>query len=188
MPPRPLRLPPVDPAQCDPKVQGLLRAVPQHGDEPLRVFSTLAHHGPLLSAWLPFGAALLTAGLLPARTRELVVLRTAYLCGADYEWGHHVPLGLAAGLTEAEIERVVNGPAAGWDAADRAVLAAVDELHADAVIGDATWAALSAGLDAAALVELVMLVGQYHLVAFVLNSAGTQLEPGYAGLDVRGAG
>lgn len=183
MPARPLRLPPVDPEHCDPAVQTLLGLVPKDVDgEPLRVFSTLAHHGPLLSAWLPFGAALLTSGLLSDRTRELVVLRTAYLCGTDYEWGHHVPLGQLAGLTEQEVEQVVAGPSGAWGDLDRALLTAVDELHLDAVVSDTTWATLSAELSAAELVELVMLVGQYHMVAFVLNSAGVQLEPGHTGI------
>lgn len=180
------RLPPVDPQQCDPKLQRLLDVVPKDAaGEPLRVFSTLAHHGPLLSAWLPFGAALLTAGLLPARTRELIVLRTAFVCGADYEWGHHVPLGLDAGLTEQEVEQVTAGPSSAWPELDRAVLTAVDELHRDAVVSDATWARLSEELGSAELVELVMLVGQYHMVGFVLNSAGVQLEPGYTGIPGR---
>ena len=183
MPARPLRLPPVDPQDCEPGVQKLLGLVPKDASgQPLRVFSTLAHHGPLLSAWLPFGGALLTSGLLSHRTRELVVLRTAYLCGTDYEWGHHVPLGQLAGLSEKEIEQVVAGPSGEWGDLDRALLTAVDELHADAAISDATWTQLSAELGAAELVELVMLVGQYHLVAFVLNSAGVQLEPGYTGI------
>lgn len=183
---RPPRLAPVDPKQCDEKLQRLLDAVPKDADgKPMRVFATLAHHGPLLTAWLPFGAALLTAGLLPARTRELVVLRTAYLCGADYEWGHHVPLGLLAGLTEQEIEQVPAGPSPAWPELDRAVLTAVDELHADAVVSGATWSRLSEELGPAELVELVMLVGQYHMVGFVLNSAGVQLEPGYTGIPGR---
>lgn len=183
---RRLRLPPVDPQQCDPKVQRLLELVPHDtAGRPLRVFSTLAHHGPLLSAWLPFGAALLTSGLLPARTRELIVLRTAFLCGADYEWGHHVPLGLDAGLTAQEVEQVTVGPSPAWGDLDRAVLTAVDELHRDAVVSEPTWSQLSEQLGSAELVELVMLVGQYHMVGFVLNSAGVQLEPGYTGIPDR---
>lgn len=181
----PIRLPPVDPQQCDAQVQRLLELVPRDAaGEPLRVFSTLAHHGPLLKAWLPFGAVLLS-GLLPARTRELVVLRTAYLCGADYEWGHHVPLGLAAGLTEQEVEQVAAGPSPEWGPLDRAVLAAVDELHLNAVVTEQTWSRLSEELRPGELVELLMLVGQYHMVAFVMNSAGVQLEPGYTGIPDR---
>ena len=180
------RLAPVDAQHCDEDVRRLLALVPKdEAGQPLRVFSTLAHHPSLFSAWLPFGAALLTGGLLSARTRELVVLRTAYLCGADYEWGHHVPLGLAAGLTETEIEQIAAGTTDAWEDLDRDVLTAVDELHAESVVSEATWTRLSQQLGAAELLELVMLVGQYHMVAFALNSAGVQLEPGFTGIPGR---
>ena len=180
------RLQPVDPQQCDQDVQRLLELVPKDEQgQPLRVFTTLAHHPSLFGAWLPFGAKLLTGGLLTPRTRELVILRTAYLCGTDYEWGHHVPLGLAAGLTESEIAQIPAGATDQWDDLDRAMLTAVDELHQDAVVNDHTWNRLSQQLGSAELVELVMLVGQYSMVAMVLNSAGVQLEPGFTGIPTR---
>jgi hypothetical protein len=53
-----------------------------------------------------------------------------------------------------------------------------DELHAGARISDATWAGLGRHLNEKQLIELPMLVGQYHLVAFTLNSLGVQPEPG----------
>jgi alkylhydroperoxidase family enzyme len=93
-----------------------------------------------------------------------------------------VRIATAAGLTEPEIARVLAGPdAPGWDAFDATLLRAADELHDDSCISDATWAALAARYDDRQLVELPILVGQYHLVAFMLNSLGVQREPGVAG-------
>ena len=43
---------------------------------------------------------------------------------------------------------------------------------------------LAARYDERQLIELPMLVGHYHLVAFTLNSLGVQLEPGLEGLPV----
>src|ERR1039458_4065366 len=57
------------------------------------------------------------------------------------------------------------GPGADWDAFEAALLRAADELHADSCIGDATWAVLAGHYDDAQLIELIMLVGRYHLVA-----------------------
>jgi alkylhydroperoxidase family enzyme len=59
---------------------------------------------------------------------------------------------------------------------------AADELHADAVLSDATWAALAEGYDTQQLIEVPMVAGQYHLVAFTLNSLGVQREDGVEGL------
>lgn len=115
--------------------------------------------------------------MLPARERELLILRTGYLCRAPYEWGQHVVIGRAAGLTDDEIARVATGPAAdGWSAEEATLLRAADELHADSCIGDATWAALAERWDEQQLIEVCMVVGQYHLVAFALNSIGVEPE------------
>jgi 4-carboxymuconolactone decarboxylase len=59
---------------------------------------------------------------------------------------------------------------------DATLLRAADELHTDARISDPTWKELAGRYDEAQLVELCMLVGQYHTVAFALNSLGVQLE------------
>lgn len=181
------RIPPVRIEDCEPDVQRLLARVPKDADgEPLRVFSTLATHGPLFAAWLPFGGQLLSSGRLAARDRELLVLRTAWLCRAEYEWGHHVPLGLRAGLTDEQIAAVPAGPGDPvWSAADALLLTAVDELHADSRVSEATYAALAERFEPAEVVELLMVIGQYHMVGFVLNSAGTQLEPGFPSFPER---
>src|SRR5437588_5867286 len=79
------------------------------------IFATLVRHPGLFRRWLPFGGKLL-AGKLPGRDRELLILRTAVLCRAEYEWGQHRLIGLKAGISEEEVERVRSGPAAeGWD-------------------------------------------------------------------------
>ena len=72
---------------------------------------------------------------------------------------------------------MADGPAAtGWSADDADLLRAADELHADNRIGDETWGALAAAWDEQQLIEVCMVVGQYHLVAFTLNSLGVEPE------------
>jgi alkylhydroperoxidase family enzyme len=171
--------------------------VPQDGlDEPARellggvaipnataanIFTTLVRHPGLFRRWLPFGGKLL-AGKLPARDRELLILRTAWRCQSEYEWGQHVSIAKSAGVTADEIERVREGAgASGWSTLDATLLRAVDELHDDACLSDDTWAALAGHYDERQMIELPMLIGHYHMVAFTLNSLGVQLEPGVTG-------
>ena len=71
----------------------------------LNIFRTLAHHHGLMKRWLVFGNHVLSKSTLPARERELVILRIGWLCRAGYEWGQHVGIGLDAGLTREEIDR-----------------------------------------------------------------------------------
>jgi alkylhydroperoxidase family enzyme len=150
------------------------------------IFSTLARHEALFRAWLPFGGFLLGGGVLPARERELLILRTGHNCGSGYEWGQHVRIAEGLGMEREEILRVAEGPrAAGWSPADADLLRAADELHEHAKISDATWTRLADSYDERGLIELAMLVGHYHLVAYALNSLEVELDEGLEGLPRR---
>jgi alkylhydroperoxidase family enzyme len=149
------------------------------------IFLTMARHPGLFRRWLPFGGKLLMGGKLPARERELVVLRTARRCGSDYEWGQHVTMGRDAGLTDDEIRAVgrLDHALERWPDAERAVLQATDELLADHRVTDETWEGLAADHDTEQLIELCMLAGHYAMLAGVLNSAGVEREEGVGGFD-----
>jgi alkylhydroperoxidase family enzyme len=184
------RVPTLPESEWSPEVRSVLETPSPAVGERLgdnNIFATLARHPGLFRAWLPYGGFLLTRGELPARERELLILRTGYNCKSAYEWGQHVRIGEAAGLSREEIMRVADGPGAdGWSADDSALLSAADELHAEAKISDATWRLLVERFDQAALIEIAMLVGHYHMVAFALNSLEVELDPGLEGLPGEG--
>ena len=153
------------------------------GDRPslgeLNIFTTLARHPELFKRWMPFAGYLLVGATLPFADRELLILRTGYNCRAPYEWGQHVRIAMSGGIERDVIDRVAAGPdAAGWDERQALLLRAADELHAHARISEATWGGLAGHLEEQQLIELPILVGQYHLVAFALNSLAVQPEPG----------
>jgi alkylhydroperoxidase family enzyme len=173
------RIPPLPAEEWSEEIRSLLSATGRGDGQPLNIFTTLARHPELFQTWLPFGGYLLLSGSLSLRDRELAILRTAYNCRSPYEWGQHVRISLDAGIDRDTIDRVVRGPEAdGWDEREVALLTAADELHTEAAISDSTWAALARHYDERQLIELPVLVGQYHLVAFALNSLGVQPEPG----------
>jgi 4-carboxymuconolactone decarboxylase len=180
------RVGPLSEAEWNDEVRPILEGRPpglgsRLGDN--NIFSTFARHGSLFRAWLPFGGFLLGRGVLPARERELLILRTGHNCGSAYEWGQHVIIASNLGISREEILRVAAGPLAdGWSVADATLLHAADELHEKAKISDATWAALAESYDEAGLLEIAMLVGHYHLVAFALNSLEVELDEGLEGL------
>ncbi|QKG26522.1 carboxymuconolactone decarboxylase family protein [Actinomadura verrucosospora] len=169
------RLAPLPEAEWD----GTLRAVAATTG-PLNVFTTLGRHPRLFEKWIGFGTALLMKGLLGDRDRELAIMRTAHLRDCAYEWGHHRRLALAAGLSEAEIAALrLPLDDHGWSDDDLMVLTAADELDERSTLTDATWAALSARFGERELIELVMLIGHYHMVAFALNALRVQDEEGH---------
>lgn len=116
---------------------------------------------------------------LPAREREIVILRIGYLCRSGYEWTQHTPIGIRAGLTQDEVTRIkIGADAPDWSAADQALLRASDELHHDQFITDATWAALKAHFSDKQCMDVVFTAGQYTQVSMILNSFGVQLDAG----------
>jgi 4-carboxymuconolactone decarboxylase len=143
---------------------------------------TLVRHPALYEAWLPLASKLLLDSAFDRRERELLIMRTAVSIGSHYEWGQHV--ALTPDLFDADdLARIVAGPdAAGWSVREAALLRAVDELHASAGISEATWTALAAELDEQQLVELPMLVGQYRMMAGIVNALGVQPEEGSGSL------
>jgi AhpD family alkylhydroperoxidase len=146
------------------------------GTGPLNLFRTLGRHRRLFRGWLRFAGRLMPGGVLPRRDTELVILRVAHLRDCAYERRHHVRIGRRAGLTAAEIAGVSEGPGrAGWSARERAILAAVDALHADRDLDEATWAELRRHLDERECIELCMLAGHYEMLATTI--AALRIQP-----------
>jgi 4-carboxymuconolactone decarboxylase len=173
------RLEPLQAEQWSAEVQEILRPIKEQQGEVPNIFKTLAHHPKLMRRWLVFGNHVLFKSTVPARERELVILRIGWLCQAEYEWAQHVRIGRQAGLTAEEIHRIKTGPAAPeWSEQDRLLLQATDELHADAHISDATWQGLSKYYNTQQLMDIVFAVGQYNLVSMALNTLGVQLDEG----------
>jgi 4-carboxymuconolactone decarboxylase len=184
----PPRLGPLSPDERSEEAEAVLRPIRANFAGPdqdpdtvpdANIFATLARHPRVLDRWGAFGGTLLFRGELPERDRELLILRTAWNCRAHYEWGHHVPWARRVGVTADEVRAVTTGPdAEGWSHGDALLLRAADELHERSTISDATWNGLAARYTETQLIEVCMVVGQYHLVAFTLNALGVQLEPG----------
>src|SRR5262249_59507376 len=116
-------------AQWDDDTRALL------GDNTLNVFATLAHHPKLMKRWMVFGNHVLAKSTLPARDRELLVLRTGWNCRAPYEWGQHVAIARAIGITDAEIERIAVDDFTAWTDNEVARLHPVEELHVESCVG-----------------------------------------------------
>ncbi len=188
---KPPRIEPLSPEEFTPEVReftdNLQRVVGLSPDGKVPEFlATMLRYPALNSAHIGL-ALVLMKGTLSDRDRELIILRNAWLCQAPYEWNAHVVTAKRlTAMPSEDIERITIGSAAPeWDEDERAILKAVEELHADAMISDATWATLSKRLSYEQLLELPILVGQYCGVAFLQNSIRARLMPGDVGLTAR---
>ncbi|MGH8461019.1 MAG: carboxymuconolactone decarboxylase family protein [Stenotrophobium sp.] len=140
------------------------------------IFPVFHVNARLFWAWLFFASRLMPYGRLPARDREKIILRTAWNCRSRYEWGQHVDIALSVGVPDDEILRVTKGPEAWSDRHQRALMQACDETFRDKCISSPTWEILSERHSDKLLIEIIILIGHYEMVAGFLNSSGIALE------------
>jgi 4-carboxymuconolactone decarboxylase len=146
------------------------------GGRDLNLFRVLMHHPSLTRRWTVFAGHILQKQTLNVRDRELLILRIGWLNQSEYEWAQHVEIAKRAGITSAEIENVQAGPKGGWSEHEAALLQAADDLFENAVVSDATWAALATRYSTQQMMDMVFTIGQYNLVSWALNSFGVPLD------------
>jgi alkylhydroperoxidase family enzyme len=143
----------------------------------LNALGVLARYPALALAYNTFSGQVMYGSTLSPRHRELLVLRVAADRNAEYEWRQHVASAGDNDVDPDEVARVAVGPdAPGWSEVERALLRAVDELLGDALITDATWAALAGALDERQLMDVVFTVGAYDVLAMALRTFGVPLD------------
>jgi alkylhydroperoxidase family enzyme len=128
---------------------------------------------------LRLGAAILGQQQLPGKLRELAILRVARLSEAEYEWVQHVPIAKAVGASDPQIAALEAGRVeeACFDAAERAVLRFTSELAVRARPSDAAFDELARHLPPPQIVELVIAIGYYMLIARLMETAQIDLDP-----------
>ncbi len=170
------RIAPLSDAEMGPEQKEALK---DFGSTILNIFRTLAHAPKALTRFNAWGGYVLSRrNDLPAREREIVILRVGFLCKSGYEFTQHTRIGLDSGLSADEIERIKRGAGAGWSPADAVLMRAADELHTDQFITDATWAELGKHYTQKQCMDVVFTTGQYTQVSMILNSFGVQLDAG----------
>lgn len=180
------RIPPAGYDDLDEATRALLGFNRSDGEKrPDNVFTTFAQNPELFKNFIVFGSYILAGSTLPARDREIAILRIGWLCQSEYEWAQHTEIGRRCGLSDVEIAKITEGDRAeGWTEKESTLIRAVDELHQDAFIGDQTWTRLGQYYDTRQLMDLVFTVGQYQMVSMALNTFGVQLDDRLTGFPV----
>lgn len=147
------------------------------------IIGVFAWHPTLMKAWMPFSHHLKTS-TIPARIRELAIVRTTWLSRGEYEWSQHLRIGGSAGLSDEELQALSGQDAvATWSDAEAAALRAVEEICESHVLSDDTWTRLQRQLSIPQIMDLVFTVGTYVQHSLVFNTLGLQLEPGMTRFD-----
>lgn len=119
---------------------------------------------------------------LSPRARELVILTVARETRSDFEWYAHTLLGRAAGLTTEEIDAVLRGREPhGIDPVERLALRTAKALLLTGDLDDDLFAAARDGLGVEVVLELLVLVAYYQLMATLLRVWRTPMPKGTTG-------
>ena len=169
------RLPYLDPATAPEHVRETLGKLPVT----LNIFRMMAHAEHDFRPMIQLGTAILGRQKLSAKLRELVILRVGRLSNAEYEWVQHVPIALACGASRAQIDALERGDieASCFDQTERTVLRFATEVVRDVRASQATFDELASLVTTQEVVELVVTVGYYMLIARLLETTGVDLDP-----------
>jgi len=158
------------------RATGIFDGFTDEGRAPSDIFRALANVPGLMLAHRALPGALRGRENCPPRLRELAVLRLAQLVGSAYEWSHHRPMALAAGVTADQAAALADWrESAAFGPAERLVLAATEAVHAIAVPED-LFGQLEAELGRPGAMELIVVVSQYEAVARIIQALGVEVE------------
>src|SRR5262252_6868705 len=93
------RMPYVDVDTAAPAAKEVLERLPVR----LNIFKMMAHAETNFRPLMRLGQSILTEQQLPAKLRELAILRVARLSRAEYEWVQHVPIAKMTGASDEQV-------------------------------------------------------------------------------------
>ena len=168
------RLPYVDPETAPESVRETLALPPV----PLNIFRMAAHAETNFAPLLRLGASILTQQELDAKIREFAVLLAAKIAGGRYEWIQHDPIAIACGATREQVDALEAGEltAACFNERERAALAFVEAAARDGRTSDAVFAATREHFNPREIVELILTIGFYTMMARLTEVTETDLD------------
>jgi alkylhydroperoxidase family enzyme len=169
------RVPYLEPSDLAPADQDLLK-------RPITLFKALVNSPNAARAFHGLGEYIRYGSKLDMRLRELAILQVGWLARSPYEWSHHVKLGLDFGVTEADIQALIDdtaGKPTTLDTLTLQVLHAAREITTGGDLSDARFAALQGELGDEKMVDLTITIAFYNAVVRVLATLRIDVEDDY---------
>jgi 4-carboxymuconolactone decarboxylase len=179
------RLPYLDPDQAEPRVADMLETAPDLG-----IFRMVANAQRAFPAWMRFGGTLFDPAEFDPLLRELAIARVAAMTpGADYEWVQHAAITLEVGGTHEQLEAIQSGDldAAALGDDGRLVVRFTTQVVRNASPDEETFAAMTARFNPREIMHLLLLIGQYMMLARIMATSQIDLEPAIGGEALQAA-
>jgi alkylhydroperoxidase family enzyme len=149
----------------------------RRGGRLLNLDRQLLHSAPLADGWNQLLGAIRGATRLDGALRELLILQVAMLNRAPYEFAQHAPLALAEGLTQAQLDALVDWRESPlFDARMRDALAYAEAMTLRVQVPQALFDAARRHFDDRAMVELTATVAAYNMVSRFLEALDIRIE------------
>jgi hypothetical protein len=167
------RLPPVTPADLDEEGRRLLAERPAVNPGPGPTHVT--NYSPRdRSLGIPTGVG----SPVGPRYFQLAVLIIAREIDQQYEWTAHEPAGLRQGLEQSVIDVVkYNRDVAGLSDKDATFITFGRTLYRDHRVSSELWARMIKHFGRQQTVQLMMIMGDYFRVGFMMNAVDQRLPP-----------
>lgn len=108
--------------------------------------------------------------VLPPHLSELAILATSRYWSSGFEWTHHVPIALDAGVPVQAVAAIALAQRFRFDDPQmQAVFDFAVDLHVNKQVSDATYDAAVVALGVQACVDLVGICGYYTMISMTIN-------------------
>jgi 4-carboxymuconolactone decarboxylase len=135
------------------------------------LYRILLNSAPLADGWERLLTTIRSKTAVPARLREMAILRVAVLTGVQIEIDAHTPLALKEGVTQDKVDALHEARIGEcFDPLERAVLELADQMTRDIRVDNAVFERLRPHFDDKAMVELVATVAAYNMVTRFLEA------------------
>lgn len=170
----------VSDAPDDPQLKAMFDDVASRWPRVPNLYRILGHSPDMLRGWIDLAWTLRLKATTPRRVRELMILHGARISMTAYEWAQHVPMALEAGVTQEEVDALMDGEfAATLSEAEKAALRLAGEVTAGPAASQACMAELKQHFSDAEIIELVLTASFYVCVGRTLKSLDVPLEEAY---------
>lgn len=167
----------VEKEQAHPFIREVYQRQEEQNAQVLNLLKVMAHCPWIGRNFMRLGNSILKGEELPARLRELAILCVGKLLQAEYEFTHHIPLALQAGVKKEQIDQLSNWTSTRvFNREEQAVLRYAEELTKNVRVSDAAFEELRNLFSECSIVELTAVIGYYNMACRILVGLQIELE------------